>query len=322
MTEIAPPHSSPDADADADAGADAAGAAPVRYRRRPFGFLRYPGWVLTLGIVAGPVVLAVNRFKVPHRASPGGFDAVLAYAAVTAVAGATVALCVAASLVVLRVRRPAAAAATGALIGSMVFATFLTFRAQGCFSVTPDESCGVPTGGGWVLLVVQTVWQLALMAAFVLFYQRRLCFDRVPDPVRILVWGVASGVVGSFVLDLTVYVPVLDDGLAAVGLREESVKLLVPVVLWFTGRFREPREGLLLVMISAVTFGVLESVQYAAFGRVNPSELLHPLLTSFVAAVAWRAASGRRSWFPVAGVAPPAMPCRPRWSGRRWSPCW
>ncbi len=89
---------------------------------------------------------------------------------------------------------------------------------------------------------------------------------------------------------------VKDDGWSVLaGPAEETGKLLVPVILWTRGRFRLPREGYLLVLISACGFGVIEGFEYA-FGPDNwqPSrpllEILHPLLTGFVAAVAWQAA--------------------------------
>jgi hypothetical protein len=91
------------------------------------------------------------------------------------------------------------------------------------------------------------------------------------------------------------------------GPAEETGKLIVPVILWLKVRHRLPLEGYLLVLISACTFGVLEGFEYAFnpehFQTARPlAEIMHPLFTGFVAAVAWRAAWGRPSLFTGAAI--------------------
>jgi len=158
---------------------------------------------------------------------------------------------------------------------------------------------------------------IAVMAALVLFLSRRVGFDRIaPDTRRsILGWGIASGVVGiAFALAIEIGVPAIfgekpKDGAwpAIAGPAEETGKVLLPVILWLKGRFRLPREGYLLVVISASAFGVAESCEYA----FNPDhwqpsrgflEVMHPLLTGFIAAVAWQVAWKRGSIFTGAAI--------------------
>jgi hypothetical protein len=153
-----------------------------------------------------------------------------------------------------------------------------------------------------------------VLVAALLYLDRRVRFEQTPARWGPVVWCVISGVVGvGFALLFEVTLPgffggEVDGGwIWFVGPIEETAKLAVPVALWFAGRYRLPREGFLLVAVSAATFGVLEAGRYGlspddfsvarAYG-----EILHLLLTGFVAAVAWRAAWGRRSWLTGAAV--------------------
>ncbi len=157
----------------------------------------------------------------------------------------------------------------------------------------------------------------AVMVALVLFLSRRVDFDRIDAERRriIIRWGVLSAVVGFvFAFAIELGVPELLGGdpkergwSALAGPAEETGKLLIPVVLWLRGHFRLPREGYLLVLATAGAFGAMESVEYA----LNPDhwqparlalELMHPLLTGFVAAVAWQAAYRRDSIFTGAAI--------------------
>ena len=158
---------------------------------------------------------------------------------------------------------------------------------------------------------------IAVMTSLVLFLSRRVGFDRIPADTRraILKWGIASGVVGlAFALVIEYGVPAIfgdgpqDGNWAAIaGPAEETGKVMLPVILWITGRFRVPREGYLLVIISACTFGVAESCEYA----FNPDhwipsraalEIMHPLLTGFIATVAWQVAWKGETIFTRAAI--------------------
>jgi hypothetical protein len=156
-----------------------------------------------------------------------------------------------------------------------------------------------------------------VMLALVLFLGRRVGFDRI-DPetrTRIIRWGIAAAVVGfAFALLVELGLPALlgsnakDRGWSALaGPAEETGKLLLPILLWTRGSFRTPREGYLLVLVSACMFGVMESFEYG----LNPDhwqvqrplmEILHPLLTGFAAAVIWTVAWRRHRLFTGAAI--------------------
>jgi len=146
---------------------------------------------------------------------------------------------------------------------------------------------------------------------------RRVGFDRITaDQHRsIAKWGIFSGVLGfALAFGIEIFLPKLlggdpkDSGWSVLaGPAEETGKLLVPVILWIKGRFRLPREGYFLVLVSASFFGLMEGTEYA----LNPDnwqisrpffENMHPLITGFVAAVAWQAAWHRDTIFTKAAI--------------------
>ncbi len=157
-----------------------------------------------------------------------------------------------------------------------------------------------------------------VMLALFIFLNRRVGFNRIsPDTRRAIVkWGLLSAVVGfAFAFAVEILIPKIfgqsmrDEKAWSLlaGPAEETGKLLLPVILWIKGRFRLPREGYMLVLVSAATFGIFESTEYA----LNPEhwepsrvvlELMHPMFTGFIAAVAWRVAWNRESWFTGAAI--------------------
>jgi hypothetical protein len=180
-----------------------------------------------------------------------------------------------------------------------------------------DTEANVVGGVQLLLPVISLAATAITMAALLYFIGRRVGFDRISPARRreIARWGVFSAVVGfALSFGLEVGVPQLfgssvkDNGWSVLaGPAEETGKLLIPVVLWVRGRFRLPREGYLLVLVSSCAFGVLEGFEYG-FGPDNwqPGrpvlEILHPLLTGFVAAVAWQAAWKRDTIFTGAAI--------------------
>jgi hypothetical protein len=168
------------------------------------------------------------------------------------------------------------------------------------------------------LPLLSGIGAVATMAALLLFLNRRIGFDRIPAGTRrsIYKWGLSSAVIGfALAYGIEFAVPRIfgesvrhDPGWSVLaGPAEETGKLLVPVILWTRGRFRVPREGYLLVLVSAACVGVFEGFEYG----LNPDdwqparpffEIMHPLLTGFVAAVAWRAAWHRDSIFTGAAI--------------------
>lgn len=167
----------------------------------------------------------------------------------------------------------------------------------------------VPTAGvATAVVLYSVVWRLI---------GRRVGFGRISVETRnsIIKWGIVSALAGfAFALAIELLVPKIfggspkDSGWSALaGPAEETGKLLIPVILWFKGRFRLPREGYFLVLASAGFFGLFEGIEYA----VNPEhwqvsrpifEMMHPLLTGFVAAVAWQAAWHRETIITKAAV--------------------
>lgn len=172
-------------------------------------------------------------------------------------------------------------------------------------------------GAQWLAVPLAFAATVAVMLSLLLFLDRRLRFGQV---VRhwgpIVAWGAVSGLVGvGIALGLEKGIPDLFDSSLdknrgwyfLAGPVEELGKILVPVILWFSDRYRLPRQGFLLVVLSAMVFGVFEGSEYAAqpdqFQIARPiGELQHPLYIGFAAAFAWRAAWGRRSWFTRTGV--------------------
>jgi RsiW-degrading membrane proteinase PrsW (M82 family) len=182
--------------------------------------------------------------------------------------------------------------------------------------VAEDPHATRPSGIVWALPPLAFASSITVMVGAGLYFQRRLRFEQVGERGAAVAWGVVAGAVGVGVALLgEVALPTAlggdPDGWGWVwiaGPAEETGKLLVPVVLWYLGRFRLPRQGFLLVVSSAATFGVIEAARYGlspdkfSWNR-GGGEILHVLLTGFVAAVAWRAAWRRPGWFTAAGVA-------------------
>lgn len=162
---------------------------------------------------------------------------------------------------------------------------------------------------------------LAVLMGFCLIAWLRLRLTEAIPARQVVMWGVVSGVVAYGIAWLVE--GRLSGSLesALTGPIEETAKLLVPVMLYFAlpKRFRDPRAGFALVLISASVVGLLEGLQYlwpqsvenittyTGGGRPDTqsvswsrdfqvlsmaaqrpvAELMHPILTGFVAAVAW-----------------------------------
>jgi hypothetical protein len=174
------------------------------------------------------------------------------------------------------------------------------------------------TGNAW-WSCISVVGYLAFMGGSVLLLSRFLRLDRL-EGRRSLTWiGIASGVVAfgtAVALEiLSQWKLGLSTTLWLAGPIEESGKLLVPFLLLLFGgpRFKIPRVGLYLVLISGATVGVIEGVEYQVrpdyawahleMALVRPSaELLHVFVTGFAAAVIWLAAWRRKRAFTKAGT--------------------
>lgn len=181
------------------------------------------------------------------------------------------------------------------------------------------------------------IWAAAIIgcvgaaAALVIFLNRRLQFSRVVSWPEFLMWGILGGAI-------SVVVSYFGEGLfpglggdASAGPFEESTKILIPVVLFLIGWYRDPRAGFAIAVSCGVVFGIAEGIEYiavhpdmvltqtrvhhpgdgsdaesktamiVAWAAYRPTvELLHPLLVGFTAAIAWRWAAARgRFWIPL-----------------------
>lgn len=166
---------------------------------------------------------------------------------------------------------------------------------------------------------ISVIGYLAVLAGGVMVVSRFLDLDRI-ERRRTLTWiGIGSGVVA---FGLGVGLEVLVEHLAGwsttlwmTGPIEEGGKLLVPFVLLMVGapKFRLPRVGFYLVLVSGATVGVLEGVEYQArpgfawahlqMALIRPSaELLHVFVAGFAAAVIWLAAWRRGRAVTGAGL--------------------
>lgn len=171
-----------------------------------------------------------------------------------------------------------------------------------------DGGRTIAAGIQWLAVPLALLATAAAMLSLLRLLDHRLRFGQVVAGwAPVIAWGVVSGLVAiavAYPLEARI-AGVL--GNFAAGPIEEFAKLLGPVVLWFVGRYRLPRQGLLLVVLSAATFGIAEGGEYAAmpdsFDVMRPlEELQHPLYTGLAAAFAWRAAWGRSRWFTTTGV--------------------
>lgn len=170
-----------------------------------------------------------------------------------------------------------------------------------------------------------------LVAFYAMFYNR-IGFAKVISLKALIGWGLLGGVVGfafalPIELQLNTWLGVSDDSLEGfifTGPIEETAKLLIPLLLYVIGRYRSPRAGFAIALASAVAFGWIEGIEYVAGIAVESKrlaqttsveiadaydvvttmsrpfvELLHPVLTGFVAAAAWRAGWLYKRFWPT-----------------------
>jgi protease PrsW len=100
--------------------------------------------------------------------------------------------------------------------------------------------------------------------AFVTYLYERLQGWEVPLPALAVcfVWGGVLGTVVAGTLEYDVakalgFLPKL-----AIGLTEESAKLIVPLIFYFLGRYRSEAAGIVLGVTTAAGFAALETMGY------------------------------------------------------------
>ncbi|MDQ3927081.1 MAG: PrsW family intramembrane metalloprotease [Actinomycetota bacterium] len=143
--------------------------------------------------------------------------------------------------------------------------------------------------------------------AFVVYLDERMPRWELPlTPVAIcFIWGGVMGtsVAASLEYDLLRSLGLLP--LLGVGLIEEGVKLIVPLIFYFLGRYRSERAGIVLGVSAAMGFAAFETMGYGflallqsggnlvaldsvLIGRGLISPAGHAAWTGLVCAVLWR----------------------------------
>lgn len=173
----------------------------------------------------------------------------------------------------------------------------------------------------WWWLTIVAIGLAISMYGFLLIFEPHLRFSELTDIRTMIVAGILSGA-AAYGIAYFIEVPLLEHRLGVgflgeltlAGPVEETSKLLVPLLLWiFVGsRFRDPRAGLLTVLISGSTFGIGEGVEYIArdghdahllMATVRPlAEAAHPVMTAIAASLIWLAAYRSRRLATVAGL--------------------
>jgi RsiW-degrading membrane proteinase PrsW (M82 family) len=169
---------------------------------------------------------------------------------------------------------------------------------------------------------------------FVMYVYERA--QDVPWPL-LLVCFIAGGVLGVTAASVLEYRTLLGLGglpTIAIGLIEETCKLLVPLAILVAGRFRREADGLLFGVASGLGFAAFESMGYGltmlilSQGRITDVEqlliartLLSPLghgaWTGIVCAMLWRARirGGAAAWLAVAAAFLTAVTLHALWDG-------
>lgn len=190
--------------------------------------------------------------------------------------------------------------------------------------------------GTTMLAVPAAIGTPGVMVGFVLVLWRRIGMSGAIRARSIVLWGLVGGGV-AFIVALVIEAAwgrLTGSALNSVtfmlssGPAEETAKLLVPTVLFLLGRYRDPRAGLAIALGSAAAFGIIEGIVYTVNAGQTMShlgnsgsgalsaevatvvmaverpfaELMHPIFTGFVAAVAWRMARVRGRFLTGAAV--------------------
>ena len=182
------------------------------------------------------------------------------------------------------------------------------------------------TGFTFFAVLGGVIGVVGVLGALLWMVFRRLHLQEAISMRALLGWGLVSGVVATLVavliesgMTLVIHSETPIQGLGIAGPVEETAKILVPVILYLVGRYRDPRAGIALALVSGALFGFGEEIIYlvrdahlsALIGGADANfdvgnmivrpvvELFHVLLTGFIAAVAWRAGWVRGAFWPA-----------------------
>ncbi len=171
----------------------------------------------------------------------------------------------------------------------------------------------VSSGNGqltFALVIVGSGVVPVAMVTYIGGHERRLDASRHRlIPPGSIVWtflgGGAIGVIAAGLIEFAVLRQLNIPQLFLVGLIEEAAKLIVPIAVFFQGRYRSEADGLLFGIASGMGFAMLETIGYGltAFTQSNGdlttltqtllvrgllSPAGHAAWTGMVCAVLWR----------------------------------
>jgi protease PrsW len=182
----------------------------------------------------------------------------------------------------------------------------------------------VATGNVHLVPSLIMIGALLIPVTFVVYVFERLSIgaDVVPALASCFVVGGLVGVAAAAVLEYETRLSLGALPMLAVGLIEESVKLVLPLVLFVRRRFLNPSAGLLFGVAAGMGFASFETMGYGLVeliqsrGEIGATEVLlavrgvlspanHAAWTGLVCAVLWRSrASGpdgrSHLWIPAA----------------------
>jgi RsiW-degrading membrane proteinase PrsW (M82 family) len=168
---------------------------------------------------------------------------------------------------------------------------------------------------------------------FVMYVYERA--REVPWPL-LLVCFIVGGVLGVTAASVLEYRTLLGLGAlptVAVGLIEETCKLLMPVAIFLAGRFRREADGLLFGVAAGMGFAAFESMGYGltmllvSNGRITSVEQLlfvrgllspagHGAWTGLICAMLWRARlRGGTAWLAVPAAFVTSVTLHALWDG-------
>jgi len=183
------------------------------------------------------------------------------------------------------------------------------------------------TGSTFFAVPGGVIGVLGVLGALLWMMFRRLHLHEVISFAELNLWGVGGGFVALLVavaieggVAALIHHETPTQALGIAGPVEETAKILVPVILYLVGRYRDPRAGIALALVSGAVFGLFEEASYLLRQAdltqlVSGSEihlpdvlnmlfrpfveLFHVVLTGFIAAVAWRAGWVRAKFWPA-----------------------
>ncbi|HEX7297706.1 MAG TPA: PrsW family glutamic-type intramembrane protease [Solirubrobacteraceae bacterium] len=142
-------------------------------------------------------------------------------------------------------------------------------------------------------------------------------------PLPLLMWSfIVGGILGVTAASVAEYRTVLELGglpTTAIGLAEETSKLIVPLAIFLVARYRREADGLLIGVASGMGFAAFETMGYglvsllASRGNIDYVEQVlftrnvlapagHAAWTGLICAALWRARARPSPWSTVAVV--------------------